>query len=55
MDWSEFETVQSRQTKPILSLFARAVKLYRKAGFVFTGRAEKELKVGRRFYAMRFM
>jgi ribosomal protein S18 acetylase RimI-like enzyme len=32
-----------------------AVKLYRKAGFVVTGRAEKELKVGRRFYGMQFM
>lgn len=32
-----------------------AVKLYRKAGFVVTGSAEKELKVGRRFYGMLFM
>ena len=29
-----------------------AVRLYRKAGFVVTGRLEKELKVGRRFYSM---
>lgn len=32
-----------------------AVKLYRKAGFIVSGRTEKELKVGRRFYAMLFM
>lgn len=32
-----------------------AVKLYKKAGFVVTGRMEKELKVGRRFYGMLFM
>ena len=32
-----------------------AVRLYRKAGFIVTGRAEKELKVGRRFYGMLFM
>lgn len=32
-----------------------AVEMYRKAGFVVTGRAEKELKVGRRFYGMLFM
>jgi ribosomal protein S18 acetylase RimI-like enzyme len=32
-----------------------AVKMYRKAGFVVTGRTEKELKVGRRFCGMLFM
>jgi ribosomal protein S18 acetylase RimI-like enzyme len=32
-----------------------AVKMYKKAGFVVTGRVEKELKVGRRFYGMLFM
>jgi ribosomal protein S18 acetylase RimI-like enzyme len=32
-----------------------AVKPYRRAGFVVTGRTEKELKVGRRFYGMLFM
>ncbi len=32
-----------------------AVKLYKKAGFVATGRMKKELKVGRRFYDMLFM
>ena len=32
-----------------------AVEMYRSAGFVVTGRAEKELKVGRRFYDMLFM
>jgi ribosomal protein S18 acetylase RimI-like enzyme len=32
-----------------------AVKIYRKAGFAVSGRTEKELKVGRRFYAMLFM
>ena len=32
-----------------------AVRMYRKAGFVVSGRTEKELKVGRRFYAMLFM
>lgn len=32
-----------------------AVKLYKKAGFVVTGRMEKELKIGRRFYGMLFM
>ena len=29
-----------------------AVKLYKKAGFVVTGRMEKELRIGRRFYGM---
>lgn len=32
-----------------------AVRMYKKAGFVVTGRTEKELKVGRRFYGMLFM
>jgi ribosomal protein S18 acetylase RimI-like enzyme len=32
-----------------------AVKLYKKAGFVVTGRTKKELKVGRRFFDMLFM
>jgi ribosomal protein S18 acetylase RimI-like enzyme len=32
-----------------------AVKLYKKAGFVVMGRAEKELKVGRRFFDVLFM
>jgi ribosomal protein S18 acetylase RimI-like enzyme len=32
-----------------------AVKMYKKAGFVVTGRVKKELKVGRRFYGMLFM
>ena len=32
-----------------------AVKLYKKAGFVVTGRSKKELKVGRRFFDMLFM
>jgi hypothetical protein len=32
-----------------------AVRIYRKAGFVFTGPTEKELRVGRRFYGMLFM
>jgi ribosomal protein S18 acetylase RimI-like enzyme len=32
-----------------------AVKMYKKAGFVVTGRVEKELKVGKRFYGMLFM
>ena len=32
-----------------------AVKLYKKAGFVVTGRAQEELKVGRRFFDMLFM
>ena len=32
-----------------------AVKIYRNAGFVVTGRAEKELRVGGKFYAMIFM
>jgi ribosomal protein S18 acetylase RimI-like enzyme len=32
-----------------------AVKLYKKAGFVVTGRAKKELKVGRRFFDMLYM
>ena len=32
-----------------------AVKIYRKAGFVVTGSAERELKVGQRFYGMLFM
>ena len=32
-----------------------AVKIYRKAGFVVTGRAERELKVGGKFYSMIFM
>jgi ribosomal protein S18 acetylase RimI-like enzyme len=32
-----------------------AVKLYKRAGFVVTGRANKELKVGRRFFDMLYM
>ena len=32
-----------------------AVKLYKKAGFVVTGRTKKELKVGRRFFDLLFM
>lgn len=32
-----------------------AVEMYRKAGFAVTGKVEKELKVGRRFYGMLFM
>lgn len=32
-----------------------AVKMYKKAGFVVTGKVEKELKVSRRFYGMLFM
>jgi len=32
-----------------------AVELYKKAGFVITGRAQKELKVGHRFFDMLFM
>jgi ribosomal protein S18 acetylase RimI-like enzyme len=32
-----------------------AVRMYKKAGFVVTGRVEKELKVGQRFYGMLFM
>ncbi len=32
-----------------------AVKMYKKAGFVVTGRVKKELKVGRRFYGMLFL
>ena len=32
-----------------------AVEMYKKAGFVVTGRVKKELKVGRRFYGMLFM
>ena len=32
-----------------------AVKMYKKAGFVATGRVKKELKVGRKFYGMLFM
>src|SRR5208282_543936 len=32
-----------------------AVKLYKKAGFVVTGRARKELKVGRKFFDMLYM
>ncbi|MGP8124620.1 MAG: N-acetyltransferase family protein [Nitrososphaerales archaeon] len=32
-----------------------AIKLYRKAGFVATGRVKKEPKVGRRFFGMLFM
>lgn len=32
-----------------------ALKMYRKAGFVVTGKVEKELKVGGRFYGMLFM
>lgn len=32
-----------------------AVRMYKKTGFVVTGRVKKELKVGRRFYGMLFM
>ncbi len=32
-----------------------AVSLYKKEGFVVTGRARKELKIGHRFYDMLFM
>lgn len=32
-----------------------AVRMYKRAGFVVTGRVEKELKVGKRFYGMLFM
>ena len=32
-----------------------AIRIYRKAGFVVTGRTEKELKVGRQYYGMLFM
>jgi ribosomal protein S18 acetylase RimI-like enzyme len=32
-----------------------ALRIYRKEGFVVTGRTEKELKVGRRFYGMMFL
>lgn len=32
-----------------------AVRLYKKAGFVVTGRARKELKVGRNFFDMLYM
>jgi ribosomal protein S18 acetylase RimI-like enzyme len=32
-----------------------AIRLYKKAGFVVTGRTKKELKVGRRFFDMLFM
>jgi len=32
-----------------------ALRIYRKAGFVVSGRTEKELKVGRKFYGMVFM
>jgi len=32
-----------------------ALRIYRKAGFVVTGRTERELKVGGKFYGMVFM
>ena len=39
----------------VISEQREAIGVYEKAGFVVTGRSEKELKVGKRFYTMLFM
>ena len=44
------------KVKPAVNPEQRAaVRLYRRTGFVVTGRTKKELKVGPRFYEMLFM